>query len=196
MPAAAVVGAAEEALAGVEPRRPAPGPSAPGVPALSRSVRVCPSRLRGTTGVSGPRPVHGVIIAQILWRGPMATTSEIWFQRVMWVGIVANVALALPALLWPAADAGPLEASRGRSARLGQVLEPLADPAQQLLRPGGARLPPRQGQRLAVDRWPSGGRDLLPLAGARLLAFRRRTTSRSSCPRRCSCWEPGRAQAQ
>jgi hypothetical protein len=28
--------------------------------------------------------------------------SETWFQRVMWVGIVANVALALPALLWPA----------------------------------------------------------------------------------------------
>jgi hypothetical protein len=32
----------------------------------------------------------------------MATTSEIWFQRVMWVGIAANVALALPTLLWPA----------------------------------------------------------------------------------------------
>ena len=32
----------------------------------------------------------------------MATTSEIWFQRVMWVGIFANVALALPTLLWPA----------------------------------------------------------------------------------------------
>jgi len=32
----------------------------------------------------------------------MATTSETWFQRVMWVGIFANVALALPALLWPA----------------------------------------------------------------------------------------------
>ena len=32
----------------------------------------------------------------------MATTAELWFQRVMWVGIVANVALALPTLLWPA----------------------------------------------------------------------------------------------
>jgi hypothetical protein len=32
----------------------------------------------------------------------MATTSETWFQRVMWIGIAANVALALPTLLWPA----------------------------------------------------------------------------------------------
>jgi hypothetical protein len=32
----------------------------------------------------------------------MATTSETWFERVMWVGICANVALALPTLLWPA----------------------------------------------------------------------------------------------
>jgi hypothetical protein len=32
----------------------------------------------------------------------MATTFETWFERVMWVGILANVALALPTLLWPA----------------------------------------------------------------------------------------------
>ena len=32
----------------------------------------------------------------------MPTTSETWFQRVMWVGIIANVALALPTLVWPA----------------------------------------------------------------------------------------------
>ena len=32
----------------------------------------------------------------------MTTASATWFQRVMWVGIVANVGLALPALLWPA----------------------------------------------------------------------------------------------
>ena len=32
----------------------------------------------------------------------MPTTSETWFQRVMWLGIIANVALALPTLLWPA----------------------------------------------------------------------------------------------
>ena len=32
----------------------------------------------------------------------MTTTSETWFERVMWVGISANVALALPTLLWPA----------------------------------------------------------------------------------------------
>jgi hypothetical protein len=32
----------------------------------------------------------------------MATTSETWFERVLWVGIGANVALALPTLLWPA----------------------------------------------------------------------------------------------
>jgi hypothetical protein len=32
----------------------------------------------------------------------MATTSETWFERVTWVGIFANVALALPTLLWPA----------------------------------------------------------------------------------------------
>jgi hypothetical protein len=31
----------------------------------------------------------------------MARTFETWFQRVMWVGIIANVALALPTLLWP-----------------------------------------------------------------------------------------------
>ena len=28
--------------------------------------------------------------------------AGIWFERVMWVGIVANVALAGPALVWPA----------------------------------------------------------------------------------------------
>ncbi len=32
----------------------------------------------------------------------MATTAETWFQRVMWGGIVANVALAVPTLLGPA----------------------------------------------------------------------------------------------
>jgi hypothetical protein len=32
----------------------------------------------------------------------MPTTSETWFQRVMWLGIIGNVALALPTLLWPA----------------------------------------------------------------------------------------------
>jgi hypothetical protein len=31
----------------------------------------------------------------------MTTTSETWFQRVMWLGIVANLALAVPTLLWP-----------------------------------------------------------------------------------------------
>ena len=31
----------------------------------------------------------------------MTTTSERWFQRVVWVGIIANVALAVPTLLWP-----------------------------------------------------------------------------------------------
>jgi hypothetical protein len=29
-------------------------------------------------------------------------SRETWFQRVMWLGIVANVALAVPTLLWPA----------------------------------------------------------------------------------------------
>ena len=32
----------------------------------------------------------------------MATTSAAWFQRVMWTGIIANLALAVPTLLWPA----------------------------------------------------------------------------------------------
>ena len=32
----------------------------------------------------------------------MATTPAAWFQRVMWAGIIANLALAVPTLLWPA----------------------------------------------------------------------------------------------
>ncbi len=32
----------------------------------------------------------------------MATTPATWFQRVMWAGIIANLALAIPTLLWPA----------------------------------------------------------------------------------------------
>ncbi len=32
----------------------------------------------------------------------MATTPAAWFQRVMWAGIIANLALAIPTLLWPA----------------------------------------------------------------------------------------------
>ena len=32
----------------------------------------------------------------------MTSKATAWFGRVMWAGIVANVALAVPALLWPA----------------------------------------------------------------------------------------------
>ena len=32
----------------------------------------------------------------------MATTAAAWFQRVTWAGIIANLALAIPTLLWPA----------------------------------------------------------------------------------------------
>ncbi len=31
----------------------------------------------------------------------MAGSPETWFQRVTWAGIFANVALAIPTLLWP-----------------------------------------------------------------------------------------------
>jgi hypothetical protein len=31
----------------------------------------------------------------------MAPTAAAWFQRVMWCGIIANLALAVPTLLWP-----------------------------------------------------------------------------------------------
>ena len=65
----------------------------------------------------------------------MATTSERWFQRVVWVGIIANVALAVPTLLWPSEM---LAFSRLPDAvpPSGSGLESPADPAQQLLRPG------------------------------------------------------------
>ena len=42
------------------------------------------------------------VIGRIDYAVAMATTSETWFERVMWVGICANVALSLPTLLWPA----------------------------------------------------------------------------------------------
>jgi hypothetical protein len=31
----------------------------------------------------------------------MAASPETWFQRVVWIGIFANVVLAAPTLLWP-----------------------------------------------------------------------------------------------
>ena len=67
----------------------------------------------------------------------MATTSAAWFQRVMWAGIIANLALAGPTLLWPAQMQALAEAASRHAARVGAILELAADPAQQLLRAGG-----------------------------------------------------------
>ena len=121
----------------------------------------------------------------------MATTSETWFERVMWVGIFANVALALPTLLWPAEmlalsrlpDAIPLVWVRFSSLLL-ILLSSFYVPAALDCR------------RARVNAWlATSGR----LAGVIFFAFQRasirflaRSTSCSSCRRRCCWWRPVR----
>ena len=93
-------------------------------------------------------------------------TSETWFERVMWVGIFANVALALPTLLWPAEmlalsrlpDAIPLVWVRFSSLLL--IL------LSSFYVPAALDCQARQGQRVAGHRRAPRRRDLLRLSGA------------------------------
>ena len=123
----------------------------------------------------------------------MTTTSERWFQRVVWVGIIANVALAVPTLLWPSEmlafsrlpDAVPAVWVRFSSLLL-ILLSSFYVPAAVDCR------------RHRVNAWLStAGR----LAGVLFFCRRRastgcsrRLTSRSSCPRLCCCYEPDPGQ--
>ena len=92
----------------------------------------------------------------------------VWFRRVLWLGIVANLALAMPTLIAPGAVDGAGALPTGDAADVAAVFGAAADSSEPVLHAGGRR----------CRSLPPGG-----VAGGRLPARRRGVLRRLSAGR-------------
>ena len=63
----------------------------------------------------------------------MATTPAAWFQRVMWAGIIANLATRGSDAALAGANADTRKTAGCHAARVGAIFQPAADPVEQFL---------------------------------------------------------------